>query len=66
VPALLTNPRMYTHYPDALCRVAEDLFRADPAGHAKLLPLLRRHVLAPVGLRAALRDAWGAFRALMG
>jgi len=65
VPALLTNPRMFTHYPDALCRIAEDFFRADAAGHAKLLPLLRRHLLRPVGLRAALRDGWGALRALL-
>jgi electron transfer flavoprotein-quinone oxidoreductase len=65
VPGLLGNPRMFTHYPDALCRVAEDFFRADAAGHSKLLPLLRRHVLAPIGLRAVLRDAWGALRALV-
>lgn len=65
VPALLTNARMFTHYPDALARVAEDFFRADAAGHAKLGALLRRHLLRPVGLRAALRDAWGALRALV-
>jgi electron transfer flavoprotein-quinone oxidoreductase len=65
VPGLLSNPRMYGHYPDALCRVAEDFFRADAAGHAKLGTLLRRHLLRPIGLRAALRDAWGALRALV-
>jgi electron transfer flavoprotein-quinone oxidoreductase len=65
VPALIANPRMFTHYPEALCRVAEDFFRGDAAGHEKLLPLLRRHVLRPIGLGAALRDAWGAARALL-
>jgi electron transfer flavoprotein-quinone oxidoreductase len=65
VPGLLTNPRMFAHYPDALCRVAEDFFRAEAGGHAKLGALLCRHVLRPVGLRAALSDAWGALRALV-
>jgi len=65
VPGLLTNSRMFTHYPDALCRVAEDFFRADARGHTKLLPLLRQHVLRPVGLRVALRDAWSAMRAMV-
>ncbi len=65
VPALLTNPRMYGLYPDALCRVAEDFFRADAAGHDKLGPLLWRHVVRRGGLRGALADAWRGLRALV-
>ena len=64
LPALLTEPRIYGVYPEALCRAAEDFFRADAAGHAKPLALLWRHV-RPHGLWAALRDAWRAARALL-
>ena len=55
VPILLANPRFYRVYPEALCRVAEDFFRADARGHQKILALLRRH-LARVGLLALIRD----------
>ncbi|MCH8883467.1 MAG: FAD-dependent oxidoreductase [SAR324 cluster bacterium] len=63
VPRLLTNSRMYRVYPDAMCRVAEDFFSADAKGHAKLLPLLRRH-FGKVGPLAALKDLWAAARAM--
>ncbi|MCZ6749816.1 MAG: FAD-dependent oxidoreductase [SAR324 cluster bacterium] len=63
VPRLLTNSRMYRVYPEAMCRVAEDFFSADAKGHAKLLPLLRRH-FGKVGPLAALKDLWAAARAL--
>ena len=63
VPRLLMNSRMYRVYPEAMCRVAEDFFRADAKGHTKLLPLLRRH-FGKVGPLAALKDLWAAARAL--
>jgi electron transfer flavoprotein-quinone oxidoreductase len=64
VPALVMNPRMYSHLPRALCDVAEDFFRADAAGHRKLLPLLYRH-MARGQLGAAARDLWLAARAFL-
>jgi electron transfer flavoprotein-quinone oxidoreductase len=63
-PALLAHSRMYSHLPAALCRVAEDFFRADEAGHAKLLPLLYRHLVRGQ-LRAALGDLWRLARAFL-
>ena len=63
VPRLIANPRMYGFYPQAICRVAEDFFRAEEAGHDKLLTLLRRH-MGPIGLRHLLHDAWLAARAM--
>ena len=63
VPALLTNPRMYGLYPEALCRVAEDFFAAEESGHRKLGPLLRRH-FGRVPAVTALRDLWAMARGL--
>jgi len=63
VPALIANPRLYAHYPDAMCRVAEDFFRADENGHEKLAVLLRKHV-GRAGLLNGLKDAWAAARAM--
>ena len=64
VPRLLFNPRMYHHYPDALCRVAEEFFRAEEQGHIKLFSLLKRHVVqGGGGLRAFLKDQWHALKA---
>jgi electron transfer flavoprotein-quinone oxidoreductase len=63
VPALLTNPRMYGVYPEALCRVAEDFFAAEESGHRKLGALIRRHFGAVPKL-TALRDLWASARAM--
>jgi electron transfer flavoprotein-quinone oxidoreductase len=63
VPALIANPRMYSHYPEAMCRVAEDFFRADEHGHEKLAALLRKHV-GKAGLINGLKDLWSAARAM--
>jgi electron transfer flavoprotein-quinone oxidoreductase len=63
VPALIANPRMYSHYPEAMCRVAEDFFRADEHGHEKLAALLRKHV-GKAGLLNSVKDAWAAARAM--
>jgi electron transfer flavoprotein-quinone oxidoreductase len=64
MPALLANPRMYDFYPDALCRMVEDLFRADAAGHDKLLRLALRH-LRGRGFAGATKDLWQAARAML-
>ncbi len=64
VPALLTNPHMYSFYPEAVCRMAEDFFRADAAGHTQLLGVAWRH-LRRRGLWGAAKDAWQAARALL-
>lgn len=64
VPALVTNPSIYSHLPQALCRVGEDFFRADASGHRKLLPLLYRH-LARGRLAAAAHDLWLTARAFL-
>lgn len=64
VPALLANPHMYSFYPEALCRMAEDLFRADAAGHDTLLRVALRH-LRRRGFAGAARDLWQAARALL-
>lgn len=63
VPELIANPRMYSHLPHALCGIAEDFFRADAGGHAKLLPLLYRHLVRGQPL-AALHDVWSTVRAM--
>ena len=64
VPALLANPFMYGLYPEAVCAIAEDFFRADSRGHAKLVPLAWRH-LRRRGWLGAARDAWRAARAFL-
>lgn len=64
VPALLTNPAMYAFYPEAVCAMAEDFFRADGAGHDKLLAIAWRH-LRRRGLLGAAKDAWLAARAML-
>jgi len=60
----LTNPWMYGFYPEAVCGIAEDFFRAEERGHAKLLPLAWRH-LRRRGLLGIARDAWQAARAFL-
>ena len=65
VPALMTSPRMFTVLPDALCRAAEDFFRADESGHEKLLPLLKRHFVKRGGLLPLLKDLWRMLRAMV-
>ena len=62
VPHLIAGERLYRFYPEAMCRVAEDFFRAEADGHAKLLPLLLRHV-GRVGLLRAVKDLWLGLRA---
>jgi electron transfer flavoprotein-quinone oxidoreductase len=64
IPAVLTNPHIYAFYPEAVCRMAEDLFRADAAGHAKLLTIALRH-LRRRGLWGAAKDLWQIARALL-
>jgi electron transfer flavoprotein-quinone oxidoreductase len=61
-PVMLANPRLYSTYPEALCRAGEDFFRADGRGHDKLLPLLARHLGRGEFWRAA-RSMWQAVRA---
>lgn len=63
VPRFIAKSRLYSDYPEAMCRVAEDFYLADADGHRKLLTLLRRHVLGRVGLFRALGDLWAALRA---
>ncbi len=63
VPRMLASPRMYGVLPQALCRAAEDFFRADERGHSKLLPILYRHLVRGQPL-AALRDLWQTARAM--
>ena len=65
MPRVLTSPRMYGVYPEALCSIAEDFFRADEQGHERLLTLVRRHLLRKGGLLPALKDAWRMGRAVL-
>lgn len=65
VPGVMTNPRMFSLYPEAVCRVAEDFFRGDDRGHRKLGSLLHRHVVRAAGLPAALHDLWQTVRAFL-
>ncbi|MCZ6628335.1 MAG: FAD-dependent oxidoreductase [SAR324 cluster bacterium] len=63
MPPLLANSRIYRVYPEAMCRVAEDFFKAEERGHAKLLRLLLRHG-GRIGPLRGLKDLWQALRAL--
>lgn len=65
IPGLLNSPTMFTVLPDALCEAAEAFFRADAAGHRKLMPLLLRHFFRRASIVDLSRALWRTLRAMV-
>lgn len=62
VPKLLQESRMYRFYPNALCQVAEDFFKAGEGGHKRIFALLWLHMVRKMDPWKLLRDLWRTFR----
>ena len=65
MPHMLTNPRLYKEYPEAMTRIMEGLFIAESQGHLKGLALIKKHLLSRVGLLTLIRDGWQMIRNLL-
>lgn len=65
VPKLLVESRLYSFYPNALCQVAEDFFRAEEQGHKRIFALLWHHIVRQMGPWKLLGDLWRTVRGFL-
>lgn len=58
IPTLLENPRLYTHYPDAISRMFADLYRVTPESSGKLSSRVLRSLRRDFLHLTTARDLW--------
>ncbi len=63
-PQMLHNNRIYTRYPEVLCRMMEEIYRIDGTPKDTLTKLLLRTVKEKVGVKNLLTDVYQGWRAL--
>ena len=58
VPQLMENPRLFAHYPDALCRLLTDLYTVGPEPATKLSSRMLRSARRDFLSVATAKDLW--------
>jgi electron transfer flavoprotein-quinone oxidoreductase len=63
-PHMLHNDRIFSHYPEMLCGIMDEIYRIDGTPKDNMTSLLLRKVKETVGLKNLMADVYGGWRAL--